>query len=123
LQLGRFSKLIVNGMAEDKERGFIRETKNYQDDHGASDVSSGRAGGSAATTTLAADGVLPSSLIRALAIPALFKFTWPRHPKESQLISGIVPAKFGSRLSSWATILLQKGSNGQHIVSISTSVK
>ncbi|KAH8771171.1 glycoside hydrolase family 61 protein-like protein [Hyaloscypha sp. PMI_1271] len=42
---GRFSKLIVNGMAEDKERGFIRETKNYQDDHGASDVSSGRAGG------------------------------------------------------------------------------
>jgi hypothetical protein len=86
LQLGRFSKLIVNGMAEDKERGFIRETKNYQDDHGASDVSSGRAGGSAATTTLAADGLLPSSLIRVLTIPALFKFTWPRHPKESQLI-------------------------------------
>jgi hypothetical protein len=82
MQLDRFSKLIVNGVAGDKERGFIHETQNYQDDHGASDVSSAdlscfqwKSGGSVATATLAAGGVLASSLIRILAIPALYSFT------------------------------------------------
>jgi hypothetical protein len=40
MQLDRFSKLVVNGVAEDKQWGLIRETKNYQDDHGVTDVSS-----------------------------------------------------------------------------------
>ncbi|CAK7212866.1 hypothetical protein SBRCBS47491_001609 [Sporothrix bragantina] len=36
----RFSKLIVDGVAETKEWTSIRTTKNYQDDHGVTDVSS-----------------------------------------------------------------------------------
>ncbi|ERT03386.1 hypothetical protein HMPREF1624_01700 [Sporothrix schenckii ATCC 58251] len=36
----RFSKLIVDGVAEAKEWTTIRQTKNYQDDHGVTDVSS-----------------------------------------------------------------------------------
>jgi len=40
MQLDRFSKLVVNGVAEDKQWGLIRETKNYQDGHGVTDVSS-----------------------------------------------------------------------------------
>lgn len=38
--LDRFSKLIVNRVADDKEWISIRETKNYQDDHGVTDVGS-----------------------------------------------------------------------------------
>ena len=55
----------MNGVAEDKEWGFIRETENYQDDHGVTDVTSVdlrcfqlKSGGSAATATLAAGGTL-----------------------------------------------------------------
>ncbi|KIH86379.1 hypothetical protein SPBR_08543 [Sporothrix brasiliensis 5110] len=36
----RFSKLIVDGVAEAKEWTTIRQTKNYQDDHGVTDVGS-----------------------------------------------------------------------------------
>ncbi|OAA66542.1 glycoside hydrolase family 61 protein [Niveomyces insectorum RCEF 264] len=36
----RFSKLVVNGVAETKEWTSIRMTKNYQDDHGVTDVNS-----------------------------------------------------------------------------------
>ncbi len=36
----RFSKLVVNGEAEAKEWTSVRMTKNYQDDHGVTDVSS-----------------------------------------------------------------------------------
>lgn len=35
----RFSKLVVNGETEAKEWTSIRMTKNYQDDHGVTDVS------------------------------------------------------------------------------------
>jgi hypothetical protein len=38
--LDRFSKLIVDGVTDAKEWATIRQTKNYQDDHGVTDVSS-----------------------------------------------------------------------------------
>ena len=34
----RFPKLIVNGVAEEKEWASVRRTKNYQDNHGVTDV-------------------------------------------------------------------------------------
>ncbi len=37
--IDRFSKLVVNGETEAKEWTSIRMTKNYQDDHGVTDVS------------------------------------------------------------------------------------
>ncbi len=36
----RFPKLIVNGVAEDKEWTSVRQTKNFQDNHGVTDVNS-----------------------------------------------------------------------------------
>ena len=36
----RFSKLVINGETEAKEWTSIRMTKNYQDDHGVTDVNS-----------------------------------------------------------------------------------
>jgi len=38
--IDRFSKLVINGTQEDKEWTSIRMTKNYQDDHGVTDVNS-----------------------------------------------------------------------------------
>ncbi|KUJ15040.1 uncharacterized protein LY89DRAFT_720446 [Mollisia scopiformis] len=38
--IDRFSKLIVDGQTDAKEWTYVRETKNYQDDHGVTDVSS-----------------------------------------------------------------------------------
>ncbi|KAK3939188.1 glycoside hydrolase [Diplogelasinospora grovesii] len=36
----RFSKLVINDTAEAKEWTSIRQTKNYQDDHGVTDINS-----------------------------------------------------------------------------------
>ncbi|KAK4227008.1 lytic polysaccharide monooxygenase [Podospora fimiseda] len=36
----RFSKLIVNGVQESKEWGYVRQTKNYQSNSGVTDVNS-----------------------------------------------------------------------------------
>ncbi|KAK4163303.1 glycoside hydrolase family 61 protein-like protein [Cladorrhinum sp. PSN259] len=36
----RFSKLIVNGVEESKEWGYVRQTKNYQTNSGVTDVGS-----------------------------------------------------------------------------------
>ena len=62
-EIDRFSKLVVNGETEAKEWTSIRMTKNYQDDHGVTDVSSQdircfqmRAG--TGTATVAAGGTL-----------------------------------------------------------------
>jgi hypothetical protein len=38
--LDRFSKLIVNGVAEDKEWISVRQTKNFQGNQGVTDVNS-----------------------------------------------------------------------------------
>jgi hypothetical protein len=77
----------VNGVAEDKEWGFIRETKNYQDDHGVTDVNSVdlrcfqlKSGGSAATATLAAGGTLGFIADQGIDHPGPVQFYMAKAP-------------------------------------------
>jgi Auxiliary Activity family 9 (formerly GH61) len=88
MKLDRFSKLIVNGVAEEKEWGFIRETKNYQDDHGVTDVTSVdlrcfqlKSGGSAATATLAAGGTLGFIADQGIDHPGPVQFYMAKTPE------------------------------------------
>jgi len=77
----------VNGLAEDKEWGFVRETKNYQDDHGVTDVTSVdlrcfqlKPGGSAATATLAAGGTLGFIADQGIDHPGPVQFYMAKTP-------------------------------------------
>jgi len=82
----RFSKLIVDGKSEDKEWTSIRMTKNYQDDHGVTDVSSPdircfqmRVG--SGTATVAAGGSLGFVADQGITHPGPVQFYMARVPE------------------------------------------
>ncbi|KAK3334093.1 glycoside hydrolase family 61 protein-like protein [Cercophora scortea] len=81
----RFSKLVVNGEAETKEWTSIRQTKNYQDDHGVTSVSSEdircfqmKAG--TGTATIAAGGELGFVADQTVTHPGPVQFYMARVP-------------------------------------------
>ncbi|KAF4635774.1 hypothetical protein G7Y89_g2326 [Cudoniella acicularis] len=89
----RFSKLIIDGTPETKEWVSVRETKNYQDDHGVTDVSSVdlrcfQMKGSAGSATVAA-----GSSIGFVADQGV------THPGPVQFYMAKVPA--GKDLATW----------------------
>lgn len=81
----RFSKLIINGEAEAKEWTSIRQTKNYQDDHGVTDINSVdlrcfqmKAG--TGTATIAAGGTLGFVADQGITHPGPVQFYMAKVP-------------------------------------------
>ncbi|KAK0648692.1 glycoside hydrolase family 61 protein-like protein [Cercophora newfieldiana] len=89
----RFSKLVIDGVTEQREWTSIRQTKNYQDDHGVTDVNSAdircfqmKAGTGTATVTAGSDlGFVPDQGVT--------------HPGPVQFYMARVPD--GSNINTW----------------------
>lgn len=84
--LDRFSKLIINGEPELKEWTSIRQTKNYQDDHGVTDINSVdlrcfqmKAG--SGTATIAAGGTLGFVADQGITHPGPVQFYMAKVPE------------------------------------------
>ncbi|KAJ9139509.1 Glycoside hydrolase family 61 protein [Coniochaeta hoffmannii] len=82
----RFSKLIINGEPELKEWTSIRQTKNYQDDHGVTDINSVdlrcfqmKAG--SGTATIAAGGTLGFVADQGITHPGPVQFYMAKVPE------------------------------------------
>ncbi|KAK3366133.1 glycoside hydrolase [Lasiosphaeria ovina] len=86
----RFSKLVINGEQEAKEWTSIRQTKNYQDDHGVTSVSTPdircfqmKAG--TGTATIAAGGDLGFVADQGVTHPGPVQFYMARVPDDSNV--------------------------------------